>query len=119
MHLSQRTNSEIIYKVSFLQYTDKMILMPYDYNINAIWARLKQIQSDNEQETGINHRILWCTFAGESEVIDIMDSAVLEGIKACLQNRDGPVTLEFADKEDESGKGNKIDKENNSENEDN
>ena len=93
--------------------------MPYDYDINAIRARLKQIQGDNEQETGIDHRILRCTFAGESEVIDITDCAVLEGIKARLRSGDGPVTLEFADEEDKSGEGSKIDKENNSKNKDN
>ena len=81
--------------------------------------RLKQIQGDNEPETGINHRILRCSFAGESEVIDIMDSAVLEGIKARLRSRDGPMTLEFADEEDESKEGSGIDGENNGENEDN
>ena len=48
-----------------------------------------------------------------------MDSAVLKGIKAHLQSRDGLVILEFANEEDESGKGNEINKENNSENEDN
>jgi len=58
--------------------------MPYNYNINAIKALLKQIQGDNKQETGINYRILQYTFAGESEVIDITDSAILEDIKARL-----------------------------------
>ena len=76
-------NPETIYKVSFSQYTNKTILMLYNYNINAIRARLKQIQGDNKQETGINHRILRCTFASKSEVIDIINSAVLKGIKAC------------------------------------
>ena len=61
---------------------------------------------------------MWCTFAGESEVIDIIDSTVLEGIKARLRSGDGLVILEFADKEDESKKGSEIDKENNSENKD-
>jgi len=48
-----------------------------------------------------------------------MDSAVLEGIKACLWSRDRLITLEFADKEDKSGEGSKINKENNSKNKDN
>ena len=60
-----------------------------------------------------------CTFAGESEVIDIIDSAVLEGIKARLWSRDRQVTLEFANKENKSGEGSRIDGENNSKNEDN
>ena len=62
---------------------------------------------------------MWYTFAGESEVIDIIDSAVLEGIKARLRSRDGLVTLEFANKEDKSGEGSRIDRENNGKNEDN
>ena len=62
---------------------------------------------------------MWCTFAGKSKVIDIMDSAVLKGIKTCLRSGDGLVTLEFVNEEDESGEGSEIDKENNSENEDN
>jgi hypothetical protein len=111
-------NPETTYEVSFSQYTDETILMPYDYDINAIQARLKQIQGDNEQETGIDHRILRCTFAGESEVIDITDSAVLEDIKARLRSGDGPVTLEFADEEDESREGRGIDGENDGDEED-
>ena len=79
-----RINPKTIYKVSFLQYTNKIILMPYNYDINAIQARLKQIQNDNKQETGIDHHILRYTFAGKSKVINIIDSAVLEDIKACL-----------------------------------
>ena len=47
-----------------------------------------------------------------------MDSTVLEDIKARLQNRDRLVTLEFADKEDKSKEGSKIDRENNSNKED-
>jgi len=47
-----------------------------------------------------------------------MDSAVLKGIKAHLQSGDGLVTLEFVNEKDESGEGSEIDKENNSENED-
>ena len=92
--------------------------MPYDYDINAIKALLKQIQGDNEQETGIDHRILRCTFAGESEVIDITDSAVLEDIKARLRSGDGRVILELADEEDESREGSGIDGENDSDEED-
>ena len=59
------------------------------------------------------------TFAGESKVIDIIDNAVLEGIKARLWSRDRLVTLEFTDEEDKSREGSKIDKENNGKNEDN
>jgi hypothetical protein len=92
--------------------------MPYDYDIDAVRARLKRIQGDNEQGTGIDHRILRCTFAGESEVIDITDSAALEDIKARLRSGDGRVTLEFADEEDESGEGSGIDGEKEGENED-
>ena len=79
-----RISPETIYEVSFSQYTNKMILMPYNYNINAIKALLKQIQGDNEQEIEIDYRILRYIFAGESKVIDITDSAVLEDIKARL-----------------------------------
>jgi len=107
-------NPKTTYKVSFLQYTNKTILMPYNYDINIIQAHLKQIQNNNKQETEINHHILQCTFASKSKVIDITNSAVLEDIKAHLQNRDGPVTLEFADKEDESREGREIDRKNNS-----
>jgi len=53
-------------------------------------------------------------FAGESEVIDITDSAVLEDIKARLRSGDGRVILELADKEDKSREGSGIDRENNS-----
>ena len=59
------------------------------------------------------------TFAGESEVIDITDSTILEGIKARLRSRDRLVILEFANKEDKSREGSKIDKENNNKNKDN
>src|SRR2546423_804518 len=111
-------NPETTYKVSFSQYTDETILIPYDYDIDAIRARLKQIQGDNKQETGTNHRILRCTFNGESEVIDITDSAVLEDIKARLQSGDRWVTLEFANEEDESGKGSGVDGESDGENKD-
>jgi len=62
---------------------------------------------------------LWYTFAGESKVIDITDSTILEGIKARLRSGDRLVILEFANKEDKSKKGSEIDKENNSKNEDN
>ena len=48
-----------------------------------------------------------------------MDSAVLEGIKACLRSGDRLVTLEFANEEDKSREGSKIDKKNNSKNKDN
>ena len=57
-----------------------------------------------------------CSFAGKSEVIDIINSAVLKGIKARLQSGDGLVTLEFTNEKDESGKGSKMDKKNNSKN---
>ena len=43
-----------------------------------------------------------------------MNSTILEDIKACLQSRDGWVTLEFANKEDESREGSEINRENNS-----
>jgi len=82
-------------------------------------VRLKQIQGNNKQEIGINHHILRYTFAGESKVIDITDSAILEDIKARLQSGDGRVTLEFANKEDKSREGSGINKENNGENKDN
>jgi len=117
-HSSPRMSPETTYEVSFSQYTDETILMPYDYDINAIKALLKQIHGDNEQETGIDRRILRCTFAGESEVIDITDSAVLEDIKARLRSGGGRVTLEFADEEDESREGSGIDGENDSDEED-
>ena len=58
------------------------------------------------------------SFAGKSKVIDIIDSAILEGIKARLRSRDGPVILEFANEEDKSRKGSGIDGENNGENKD-
>ena len=58
------------------------------------------------------------TFAGKSKVIDITDSTILEGIKARLRSGDRLVILEFANKKDKSGEGSEIDKENNSENED-
>ena len=61
---------------------------------------------------------MWCTFAGKSEVIDIINSAVLKDIKARLWSGDGPVTLEFADKEDESREGSGINRENNGDKED-
>jgi len=116
--LSPRISPKTIYKVSFSQYTNKTILMLYDYNINAIKALLKQIQGDNEQEIGINHYILRYTFAGESKVIDITNSAILEDIKARLRSRDGWVILELANKEDKSREGSGIDRENNSNEED-
>ena len=47
-----------------------------------------------------------------------MDSAILEGIKACLRSRDRLVILEFAKEEDKSREGSGIDRENNGENED-
>ena len=62
---------------------------------------------------------MWCSFASKSKVIDIIDSAVLEGIKAHLWSGDGLVILEFADEEDKSRKGSGIDGENNGENKDN
>ena len=81
--------------------------------------RLKQIQSDNKQEIGIDHHILQYTFAGKSKVINIINNTILEDIKACLRSKNGWVTLKFTNKEDESKKGNKIDRENNSENKNN
>ena len=48
-----------------------------------------------------------------------MDSTILEGIKARLRSRDRLVILEFTNKEDKSGEGSGIDRENNSKNEDN
>ena len=39
-----------------------------------------------------------------------MDSAILEDIKACLQSGNGWVTLEFANKEDESKEGRQQDR---------
>ena len=60
-----------------------------------------------------------CTFVSKSEVINIIDSAVLEGIKAHLRSRDKLITLEFADEKDKSEEGSKINKENNRKNEDN
>jgi len=59
------------------------------------------------------------TFTNKSKVIDIIDSAILEGIKARLQSRDRRVILEFANKENKSRKGRRIDRKNNSENKDN
>ena len=58
------------------------------------------------------------SFAGKSKVIDIIDSAILEGIKARLQSRDRPVILEFTNEEDKSREGSRIDGENNGENKD-
>jgi len=55
---------------------------------------------------------LWCTFASESKVIDIINSAILEDIKARLRSGDGLVTLEFANKKDKSREGSRIDREN-------
>ena len=48
-----------------------------------------------------------------------MDSAVLEGIKARLRSRDRQVILEFANKEDKSREGSRINRENNNKNKDN
>ena len=47
------------------------------------------------------------SFASKSKVIDIMDSAILKGIKAYLRSGDRLVTLEFANKKDKSGEGSK------------
>jgi len=58
--------------------------MLYNYNINAIKALLKQIYSNNKQETEINRRILWYIFASKSKVINITDSTILKDIKARL-----------------------------------
>jgi len=46
-----------------------------------------------------------------------MDSAILEGIKAYLRSGDKQIILEFTDEKDKNGKGSRIDRENNSENE--
>ena len=59
-----------------------------------------------------------CIFAGESKVIDITDSAILEDIKARLQSGDRRVILELTNKEDKSREGSGIDRENNSNKED-
>jgi hypothetical protein len=61
---------------------------------------------------------LRCSFTSKFKAIDITNNTVLEGIKAHLWSRNGLVILKFANKEDESGEGNKIDGKNNSENED-
>ena len=45
-----------------------------------------------------------------------MDSAVLEGIKACLWSRNKLMTLKFIKEEDKSEKGSGIDRENNGKN---
>jgi len=58
------------------------------------------------------------TFAGESKVIDIMDSTILKDIKARLRSGDRLVILEFANKEDKSRKGSGINRENNGNKED-
>ena len=58
------------------------------------------------------------TFTSKSKVIDVTDSTILEDIKACLYSRDRLVILEFANKEDKSREGSRIDGENNSENKD-
>ena len=47
-----------------------------------------------------------------------MDSAILKNIKARLQSGDRRVILEFANKEDKSREGSKIDRENDSDKED-
>ena len=61
---------------------------------------------------------MYCTFAGKSEVIDIIDSTVLEDIKAYLRSRDRQVILEFTDEEDKSRDGSRIDRENDGNKED-
>ena len=58
------------------------------------------------------------TFTSKSKVIDIIDSAILEDIKARLRSGDRLVILEFANKEDKSREGSGIDRENNGENKD-
>jgi hypothetical protein len=58
------------------------------------------------------------TFAGKSKVIDIIDSIILEDIKARLRSRDRLVILEFTNKEDKSREGRGIDRENNGDKED-
>ena len=63
---------------------------------------------------GNSNKVLQYTFAGESEVINIINSTVLEDIKACLQSGDKQITLKFTNKEDKSRKNSKIDRENNS-----
>ena len=62
---------------------------------------------------------MWCIFASKSKVIYIINSVVLEGIKARLRNGDRLVILKFVNKEDKSKEGSEIDKENNNENKDN
>ena len=59
------------------------------------------------------------TFTGESKVIDIIDSTILEDIKARLRSRDRRVILELANEEDKSREGSGIDGETDSENKDN
>jgi hypothetical protein len=61
---------------------------------------------------------LWYTFASKSKVIDIIDSAILEDIKACLRSGDRLVILKFANKEDKSREGRGIDRENDGDKED-
>jgi hypothetical protein len=61
---------------------------------------------------------LQCTFAGKSKVINIINSTILENIKARLRSRDRWVTLEFANKENKSIENSKIDRENNGDKED-
>ena len=61
---------------------------------------------------------MWYIFAGESKVIDIIDSAILEDIKARLRSRNRLVILEFTNKEDKSREGRGIDRENNGNKED-
>jgi len=58
------------------------------------------------------------TFAGESKVIDITNSTILEDIKARLRSGYRLVILEFANKKDKSREGREIDRENNGNKED-
>ena len=58
------------------------------------------------------------TFTSKFKVIDIINSAILEDIKAYLRSRDRLVILEFINKEDKSREGSRINRENNSNKED-
>jgi len=58
------------------------------------------------------------TFASKSKVINIIDSTILEDIKACLRSGDKLIILEFTNKEDKSKEGSGINRENNGDKED-
>jgi hypothetical protein len=57
-------------------------------------------------------------FANKFKVINIINSAILEDIKARLRSGDRLVILKFANKEDKSKEGRGIDRENNGDKED-